>query len=1063
MKLNYYYNQILKKIILFTVITVISSIFTFGQSISPVYETFSVLEPEDVQFSINWNGESEITSIIFYYWDDLGQYQEVLLGESTDYVVSGNSLTIFRTWIESISPETHSEIRFEAEFGSGYLSQFNIEVIYTYYPFIVEESKVFDLSNKEDVFFTIAWAAGDEVSSVSVDGTPILSSNYIINADYLYLKEDYLNTVLLAAGNSINVSVGFDESSFDSFVVEAVNSGITNPSLSQNEFDIDGNNMGDYVETIITWNGASAISSMSVLMVDNGFPNVFPFDDYTVTPINVNTATLRINIGGNKTSVSKAIDYLYVSVEIIFDAGSPVYVFLGIYDEYYNVQISSVPYDGGWTQGDGQYNVGEELTISAFSNPEFTFSKWIINGTQEVTDNPYTFNMPANDLIIDAVFLSDYLTVLYSNPLNGQSEVDVNTSIYLTFDRDIIEGTTNNGFDDISIQGNMGAPWPINSCSIMSGNILVIEPNLPLDINTQYFLSIPPEAVEGAANPGQYMNNPFNMVFSTGWGDYVHGQINPEENVYSLGNPDNVDFDVVWGEDTSIASVYFYYWDEFNFYQETELNSPADYLVDGNILSITNTFISSLSPTVSDELSFYAIFDSGWRDDFRINVVQTTLPYITPNAIDYDLSNPNDVFTNIIYNTAASISSVSLNSSNLIEGTDYEIQGSWLFIRNSYLSTHLTNVGNEISLDITFDTEDVSTLTITAIQSGIVNATIDPESETYNESDIPDYIDLTITWNDASSVLSLTIWEIENGSLVSYDFPDYTVTPINTETANLRVLVGAKGKQTNASKVVDLYNVTVEIEFDVGASAFYHLVLIEEYYYVYSEVYPASSGNVSGAWEYSLDEVVSLFANPNWGFDFNCWKIDGIIVSYDNPYEFNMPANDVYITAHFVPQSATLYDVTLVSNPVGAGILMGAGQYVVGETVTINLTENTGYEFINWTDATSNVVATNPEYSFIMTDTNVELTANFNDQTNIDELSIEEFDIYPNPFSDILYINNYQSASKISFTTITGQIITEFNNFNNSQINTSDLPKGFYLLIIENIEGQRFVKKILKQ
>ncbi len=479
MKLNYYFKLIIKKIVLLAVIITFSSTFALGQSISPEYQTFSILEPSDIQYSINWEMETEITAVYYYYWDEFDTYQHVLLNQGTDYTISGDNLSILQTWIETVPPQPGSDIRFEAQFGSGYLAQFNIDVIYTYFPFIIEDAKVFDLSNRNDVFVTVAWAQSEGITSVSVDGTPILASNYNIYGDWLFLTEDYLNTALLASGNSINVSVSFDEGTTDSFIIEAVSTGVTNPSLSQYEFDIAENSMIEYIETVITWNDASEISSMNVVALDNGAPMLMPYEDYTVTPIDVLTATLRINLGGAKTSEAKETSYFYVSIEITFDVGSPLFVLLGIYEEFYYVNINSVPFNGGWTQGSGQYNIGEELTISAFNDPGFAFSKWVINGTQEITDNPYTFNMPANDLNIDAIFLSDYPTVLSSNPQDGQNEVDVNTSIYLTFDRDIAEGTTNNGFSDIVFQDAMSNPWPINSYSIMSGNILVIEPNLP--------------------------------------------------------------------------------------------------------------------------------------------------------------------------------------------------------------------------------------------------------------------------------------------------------------------------------------------------------------------------------------------------------------------------------------------------------------------------------------------------------------------------------------------------------------------------------------------------------
>ncbi|MDD2386551.1 MAG: X2-like carbohydrate binding domain-containing protein, partial [Bacteroidales bacterium] len=231
MKFNYYFNLIMKKIVLLAVIITFSSIFALGQSISPDYQTFSVLEPDDIQYSINWGMESEITAVYYYYWDESDDYQEVIINQGTAYTISGNNLTILQTWIEAVPPEPGRGIHFYAQFGLDYIVHFNIEVIYTIYPSVFEDSKVFDLSNKDDVFVTIAWAESEGITSVSVNGTPISSANYIINGDWLFIKEAYLNTVLLALGNSINVSVSFDEETADSFIIEAINTGVTNPSL----------------------------------------------------------------------------------------------------------------------------------------------------------------------------------------------------------------------------------------------------------------------------------------------------------------------------------------------------------------------------------------------------------------------------------------------------------------------------------------------------------------------------------------------------------------------------------------------------------------------------------------------------------------------------------------------------------------------------------------------------------------------------------------------------------------------------------------------------------------
>ncbi|MDD3860326.1 MAG: X2-like carbohydrate binding domain-containing protein [Bacteroidales bacterium] len=1033
-----------------------------AQDIWPQEQYYSLSEPENVVYNIDWQSFSSITSIVYYYWDEMDEYHEMTINEGSDYDVSFNDLIIYQSFINGMSPEAGDFLSFYAIFDGTQERHFGINVIQSYYASIFEENKNYDLSNPDDVFVNIDWATAEEITSVKVGGNELNSSYYYIEGYWLFFTQSYLSTVLTGVGNNITIEVTFDDDYSDEFVINTIQSGVNNATFDPEEFLIDMNSMSEYVETIITWNDASSIESMNVMMVEDEGTGVqvMPYEDYTVTPINASTATLRIYLGAK--SASKEIYYFHVSIEVNFNVGEPKYLFLNLYEEYYFLSINIIPWNGGTTNGEGDYNVDEEVVIEAFANENYSFEKWIIDGETEITENPYTFNMPSHDLDIDAVFMSDYPEVISSNPVNWQNEVDINTLIYLTYNKNIIEGTSNNGFDDITLTYGMGDPWTINDIYIMNNNILVIEPATPLNITTGYNLNIPPESIEDAANPGTMMNGPYMLQFTTGWGDFEHGIISPENNIYSLMEPEDVVFDIIWGDELSFEVLFFYYWDQFDEYHELELDNPNDYTISGDMLTIKNSFITSLSPESGDELYFYGIFESGHQSYFDIDVIETTVPYLVPDEISYDLSNPHDLFTIIMFNTAESITSVSRNSTNLTEDTDYRIEGDWLFIHNSYLSPLLQNVSDEITLNVTFDTEDVSDLTITTIQSGITDATIDPQFQTINNDNELEYIDITITWNDASSVESLTAWEVDDAELSSFELTEYTVTPINAETALLRIFVGAK-KNSMQAKYTDQFNVIIVIEFNVGASANYFLTIIDEYYFIYSEVNPANSGYVWGDWEYSVGSDVELLAEANWGYEFLCWKIDGIAVSTENPYVFVMPANDIYITAQFVPQGAELYTVTLISEPIGVATLSGAGEYAVGQMVNINVNDSPGYEFINWTNEESEEVSSSPMYSFTMLAENITLTAHFNDISNIISNNTDEVNIFPNPFSEVLFISNYESLSKITITTITGQIVAEYDNIVNGQINTTDLSNGFYMIILEKATGDKIIKKMIKQ
>lgn len=69
------------------------------------------------------------------------------------------------------------------------------------------------------------------------------------------------------------------------------------------------------------------------------------------------------------------------------------------------------------------------------------------------------------------------------------------------------------------------------------------------------------------------------------------------------------------------------------------------------------------------------------------------------------------------------------------------------------------------------------------------------------------------------------------------------------------------------------------------------------------------------------------------------------------------------------------YEVTLESNPQGAGVLSGQGTYLSGDTVHITAIANPGYIFINWTENDNDFSAL-PSISFPVNE-NYQLVANF--------------------------------------------------------------------------------------
>jgi len=47
----------------------------------------------------------------------------------------------------------------------------------------------------------------------------------------------------------------------------------------------------------------------------------------------------------------------------------------------------------------------------------------------------------------------------------------------------------------------------------------------------------------------------------------------------------------------------------------------------------------------------------------------------------------------------------------------------------------------------------------------------------------------------------------------------------------------------------------------------------------------------------------------------------------------------------------TDYTLTLVANPAEGGTVSGGGEYNFGDEIQVEAVANTGWEFVNWTDA----------------------------------------------------------------------------------------------------------------
>ena len=80
------------------------------------------------------------------------------------------------------------------------------------------------------------------------------------------------------------------------------------------------------------------------------------------------------------------------------------------------------------------------------------------------------------------------------------------------------------------------------------------------------------------------------------------------------------------------------------------------------------------------------------------------------------------------------------------------------------------------------------------------------------------------------------------------------------------------------------------------------------------------------------------------------------------------------------------------------------------------------------------------------------------DASNLIESSVEDFKVYPNPFSDVIQIESDKSVESISINNLNGKKLLETTEKN---INLNFLTNGYYFVVLKS-EKQSFTYRVLK-
>jgi hypothetical protein len=134
---------------------------------------------------------------------------------------------------------------------------------------------------------------------------------------------------------------------------------------------------------------------------------------------------------------------------------------------------------------------------------------------------------------------------------------------------------------------------------------------------------------------------------------------------------------------------------------------------------------------------------------------------------------------------------------------------------------------------------------------------------------------------------------------------------------------------------------------------------------------PPQAGDPEADPFYELNELAKLKAKPATGWSLVSWTQNGVVVSTDENFSFNVSGN-----RDLVANYARGKRIDLLAEPKTAGNVSGAGVFEANASVTVSAAARPGYIFLGWTE-NDVAVSNDADYAFIASGVPRLLTAQF--------------------------------------------------------------------------------------
>ena len=606
----------------------------------------------------------------------------------------------------------------------------------------------------------------------------------------------------------------------------------------------------------------------------------------------------------------------------------------------YAIAVSANPSIGGSVTGDGNYDYGTSVVLTASPAEGYSFVSWTENDEVVSTSATYSFTVTDARTLMANFSLNSYEITATADPTTGGTVTGAGS--YNHFENCTLTATTATGYTFVN--------WTENGNEVSTDATYSFSVTEPRDLVAHFSLNS--YEITASANPsiggtvtGDGTYNHFETCTLTATADEGYTFVNWTENGVVVSTSATYSFTVTEAR-TLMANF------SLNSYVVTATANPSI----GGTVTGSGTYnhgeTVTLTATARNQYTFVSWTENG-------EVVSTDNTYIFEVTSQRNLV-ANFESLNYHWTQPTMSGNMTLGGIVIIDGTlqsaDYLELGAFCGneCRGRSLPQNLNGMyiyflmvaGNNDGDLITFrlydhhqqqelDLYSTSTLyfqdglefedlyEFTFISRVAITATADPES--YGTvAGSGNYFPtleatLTATPNTGYSFVNWTC----NGEAVSTD-ASYTFTV--TEAANYVA----------------------------------HFIIAQ--YDIMATANPDEGGSINGSGTYEHGQTCTLTATANEGYTFVNWTENGEVVSTDASYDFTVTGART-LMANF---SLNSYEITATADPTVGGSIVGNGTYNYLGSCTLTATANEGYTFINWTED-GEVVSTNASFSFSVT------------------------------------------------------------------------------------------------